>query len=332
MRSYSHALGSPRGRPPGPQHPGDRSRHLAGGECPARLRGAAFLHPRLAWPGAPDRHHRPARCRQVHPDRAAGPGLSGAAGSPSRSSRSTRPARSPAARCSGDRIRMESVALDPGVFIRSMATRGSLGGLATTTREVCDVLDAGGLRPDPDRDRRRRAVGARCGADRRLDRAGAGPGIGRRDPDAQVRHHGDRRHLRGQQGRPPRGRPAAAGDRDHAGHPAGQRLPACAGAPRAPSHGAGAASGRAASRRRGSTRCSRPSPRRARESRSWSPRSTGTTSQLTGTGELRERRRRRLYQRTREVVERAHAAVDLAGDRGGAGDPGPAGRRRGGAD
>jgi LAO/AO transport system kinase len=45
----------------------------------------------------------------------------------------------------GDRIRMESVALDPGVFIRSMATRGSLGGLATTTREVCDVLDAGGF-------------------------------------------------------------------------------------------------------------------------------------------------------------------------------------------
>src|SRR3954463_3257375 len=30
----------------------------------------------------------------------------------------------------GDRIRMESVVLDPGVFIRSMATRGSLGGLA----------------------------------------------------------------------------------------------------------------------------------------------------------------------------------------------------------
>jgi LAO/AO transport system kinase len=45
----------------------------------------------------------------------------------------------------GDRIRMESVALDPGVFIRSMATRGSLGGLAATTREVADVLDAFGL-------------------------------------------------------------------------------------------------------------------------------------------------------------------------------------------
>ncbi|MBM4187398.1 MAG: methylmalonyl Co-A mutase-associated GTPase MeaB [Gemmatimonadetes bacterium] len=45
----------------------------------------------------------------------------------------------------GDRIRMEAVSLDPGVFIRSMATRGSLGGLATTTREVCDVLDAAGF-------------------------------------------------------------------------------------------------------------------------------------------------------------------------------------------
>lgn len=45
----------------------------------------------------------------------------------------------------GDRIRMESVTLDPGVFIRSMATRGALGGLATTTREVCDVVDAFGF-------------------------------------------------------------------------------------------------------------------------------------------------------------------------------------------
>ena len=45
----------------------------------------------------------------------------------------------------GDRIRMESVALDAGVFIRSMATRGSLGGLAATTNEVADVLDAFGI-------------------------------------------------------------------------------------------------------------------------------------------------------------------------------------------
>jgi LAO/AO transport system kinase len=40
---------------------------------------------------------------------------------------------------------MESVALDPGVFIRSMATRGSLGGLASATREVADVVDAFGF-------------------------------------------------------------------------------------------------------------------------------------------------------------------------------------------
>ncbi len=45
----------------------------------------------------------------------------------------------------GDRIRMESVSLDPDVFIRSMATRGSLGGLATTTEETADVLDAFGF-------------------------------------------------------------------------------------------------------------------------------------------------------------------------------------------
>ncbi len=45
----------------------------------------------------------------------------------------------------GDRVRMENVALDSGVFIRSMATRGSLGGLAAATREVADVLDAFGF-------------------------------------------------------------------------------------------------------------------------------------------------------------------------------------------
>ena len=45
----------------------------------------------------------------------------------------------------GDRIRMESIALDEGVYIRSMGSRGSLGGLATSTREVCDLLDAAGF-------------------------------------------------------------------------------------------------------------------------------------------------------------------------------------------
>lgn len=45
----------------------------------------------------------------------------------------------------GDRIRMESVALDEGVYIRSLATRGSLGGLSSATRLVADVLDAFGF-------------------------------------------------------------------------------------------------------------------------------------------------------------------------------------------
>jgi LAO/AO transport system kinase len=45
----------------------------------------------------------------------------------------------------GDRIRMYDLALDKGVFIRSMATRGSSGGLARQATELADVLDAGGF-------------------------------------------------------------------------------------------------------------------------------------------------------------------------------------------
>jgi LAO/AO transport system kinase len=44
----------------------------------------------------------------------------------------------------GDRIRMQGHASDPGIFIRSMATRGFLGGLARTTGDVALVLDAAG--------------------------------------------------------------------------------------------------------------------------------------------------------------------------------------------
>jgi LAO/AO transport system kinase len=44
----------------------------------------------------------------------------------------------------GDRIRMQEHFSDPGIFIRSMATRGSLGGLARTTSDVAMVLDASG--------------------------------------------------------------------------------------------------------------------------------------------------------------------------------------------
>jgi LAO/AO transport system kinase len=45
----------------------------------------------------------------------------------------------------GDRIRMQSLYLDPGVFIRSMATRGAMGGLARATHDAIDVLAAAGF-------------------------------------------------------------------------------------------------------------------------------------------------------------------------------------------
>ncbi|MAE28590.1 MAG: methylmalonyl Co-A mutase-associated GTPase MeaB [Planctomycetota bacterium] len=45
----------------------------------------------------------------------------------------------------GDRIRMEERTLDPGVFIRSMASRGSHGGLACASVDACDVMDAFGF-------------------------------------------------------------------------------------------------------------------------------------------------------------------------------------------
>lgn len=44
----------------------------------------------------------------------------------------------------GDRIRMNDIALDEGVFIRSMASRGSLGGLSQKANDVADIIDASG--------------------------------------------------------------------------------------------------------------------------------------------------------------------------------------------
>jgi len=47
----------------------------------------------------------------------------------------------------GDRIRMQALSTDPGIFIRSMATRGHLGGLAAATTDVIRVLDAAARNP-----------------------------------------------------------------------------------------------------------------------------------------------------------------------------------------
>jgi len=45
----------------------------------------------------------------------------------------------------GDRVRMDELATEPGIFIRSMASRGSHGGLSATTREAADLMDAFGF-------------------------------------------------------------------------------------------------------------------------------------------------------------------------------------------
>jgi len=45
----------------------------------------------------------------------------------------------------GDRIRMGRIATEPGIFIRSMATRGALGGLARATQDAIDLLDGAGV-------------------------------------------------------------------------------------------------------------------------------------------------------------------------------------------
>ena len=45
----------------------------------------------------------------------------------------------------GDRIRMQEISMDTGVYVRSMATRGSLGGLSAKAKDAADVLDAAGF-------------------------------------------------------------------------------------------------------------------------------------------------------------------------------------------
>ena len=70
--------------------------------------------------------------------------LRGAADRRSASSPSIRRARSTGGAILGDRVRMGAHFGDEGVFIRSMATRGHLGGLARATSDVALVLDAAG--------------------------------------------------------------------------------------------------------------------------------------------------------------------------------------------
>ncbi len=104
----------------------------------------------------------------------------------------------------GDRVRMSDHASDPGVYIRSMATRGHLGGLAWSAPQAIRVLDAAGCDVILVETV---GVGPVRGGDRRPGRHQRGaprPGHGRRHPGGEGRNPGDRRRVRRQQGRPGR--------------------------------------------------------------------------------------------------------------------------------
>ena len=79
----------------------------------------------------------------------------------------------------GDRIRMGRIAADPGIFIRSMATRGALGGLARATQDAIDLLDAAGLGRGDRGDRGRGPGRSGCGELRPDLLRGPGAGHGR---------------------------------------------------------------------------------------------------------------------------------------------------------
>ena len=106
----------------------------------------------------------------------------------------------------GDRVRMQDHATDEGVYIRSMASRGHLGGLSWTTPQALRVLDAAGCDV---------VIVETVGVGQsEVEIAGLAdttvvlmaPRHRRRDPGGQGRDPRDRRRVRRQQGRPRRRR------------------------------------------------------------------------------------------------------------------------------
>ena len=169
----------------------------------------------------------------------------------------------------GDRIRLTDHFLDPGVFIRSMANRGALGGLSEAALQAALLMDAAGRE-----DVFLETVGVGQAevdiidhAD--TDRARADARLRRLDPGAEGRDHGDPGHHRRQQGRPP-------ADRDDG--------------PRDPRRAvARAGDGRlAGADRQDRGACA------ARASPSSSSSSTSTARHIEAQGTLSERRRRNL--------------------------------------
>ena len=124
----------------------------------------------------------------------------------------------------GDRIRLVEHFLDRGVYIRSMGTRGHLGGVAEATLLAGVIVDASGRDVLAVRDGRRGAERGRGRRARRHRGARADARLGRLDPGAQGRRHGDPRRDRRQQGRSP----------GHRAHARRARAGALAGRSRAP--------------------------------------------------------------------------------------------------
>ena len=87
----------------------------------------------------------------------------------------------------GDRIRMTAALDDDGVFMRSLASRGHLGGLTPAAVRVIDALDAAGQGRDPDRDRRHRPDRHRRGRGRRRAHRRHRSGPRRRHPGHEGR-------------------------------------------------------------------------------------------------------------------------------------------------
>ena len=116
----------------------------------------------------------------------------------------------------GDRVRMREHATDTGVFIRSMATRGHLGGLAWATPQALRVLDAAGcdvvLVETVGVGQSEIEVVALADTTVVL----LAPGMGDGDPGGEGRDPRDRRRVRGEQGRPGRRRPDRARPAAHA--------------------------------------------------------------------------------------------------------------------
>ena len=104
----------------------------------------------------------------------------------------------------GDRVRMQRHSTDPGVFIRSMASRGHLGGLALATPQAVRVLDAVGKAWVIVETVGVGQVEVEIASQADTTIVVVNPGLGRRGAGGEGGAARDRRHLRGEQGRPAR--------------------------------------------------------------------------------------------------------------------------------